>query len=127
RPEAVDRLRIRLDQHQPAEGPASRPTAVRLEAHRAPERAAATARLDRRADPRDARSRAVRHRARDREPESTQARRETMTAIATREAPTYTSPPTSAERAPASLDAQQISAWFGKRKVLERCSLTMPA
>jgi phosphate transport system ATP-binding protein len=32
----------------------------------------------------------------------------------------------SADRAPASLDAQQISAWFGKRKVLERCSLTMP-
>jgi phosphate transport system ATP-binding protein len=30
-------------------------------------------------------------------------------------------------RAPASLDAKQISAWFGKRKVLQRCSLTMPA
>jgi phosphate transport system ATP-binding protein len=36
---------------------------------------------------------------------------------------------TAAERggAPAELDAQQVSAWFGKRKVLERCSLTMHA
>ena len=51
-----------------------------------------------------------------------------MTAVApTREAPKPTSALTSAERAPASLDARQISAWFGKRKVLERCSLTMPA
>jgi phosphate transport system ATP-binding protein len=51
-----------------------------------------------------------------------------MTAVApTREAPKLTSALASAERAPASLDARQISAWFGKRKVLERCSLTMPA
>jgi phosphate transport system ATP-binding protein len=29
--------------------------------------------------------------------------------------------------APATLDAKKISAWFGKRKVLQRVSLTMPA
>jgi phosphate transport system ATP-binding protein len=28
---------------------------------------------------------------------------------------------------PATLDAQAVSAWFGKNKVLQRCSLTMPA
>jgi phosphate transport system ATP-binding protein len=28
---------------------------------------------------------------------------------------------------PATLNARQVSAWFGKRKVLERCSLTMSA
>jgi phosphate transport system ATP-binding protein len=28
---------------------------------------------------------------------------------------------------PATLDAQVVSAWFGKNKVLQRCSLTMPA
>ena len=30
-------------------------------------------------------------------------------------------------RAPATLDAKDVSAWFGRRKVLERCSLTMAA
>jgi phosphate transport system ATP-binding protein len=51
-----------------------------------------------------------------------------MTAIAstTEPAARRLSGLTSADRAPASLDAQQISAWFGKRKVLERVSLTMP-
>jgi phosphate transport system ATP-binding protein len=34
---------------------------------------------------------------------------------------------TAAGRTPATLDAVAISAWFGKRKVLERCSLTMEA
>jgi len=30
-------------------------------------------------------------------------------------------------RAPATLDAREVSAWFGPRKVLERCTLTMAA
>jgi phosphate transport system ATP-binding protein len=30
-------------------------------------------------------------------------------------------------KAPSELDAQLVSAWFGKRKVLDRCSLTMKA
>jgi phosphate transport system ATP-binding protein len=30
-------------------------------------------------------------------------------------------------RQPSTLEAKAVSAWFGKRKVLERCSLTMPA
>ena len=34
---------------------------------------------------------------------------------------------TGAVGAPATLDAKSISAWFGKRKVLQRVSLTMPA
>jgi phosphate transport system ATP-binding protein len=36
-------------------------------------------------------------------------------------------PSTPVGRVPATLDAVAVSAWFGKRKVLERCSLTMEA
>jgi phosphate transport system ATP-binding protein len=32
-----------------------------------------------------------------------------------------------ADRQPGTLEARNVSAWFGKRKVLERCSLTMQA
>jgi phosphate transport system ATP-binding protein len=34
---------------------------------------------------------------------------------------------TAGDAGPATLDAVSVSAWFGKRKVLERCSLTMEA
>ncbi|UQX90345.1 phosphate ABC transporter ATP-binding protein [Jatrophihabitans telluris] len=36
-------------------------------------------------------------------------------------------PPAPSRSAPASLEARALSAWFGRRKVLDRVSLTMPA
>ena len=62
RADVADRVRRRHDEQEPAQGSAGRPAAVRLEAHSRPGRDAERARVDRRADPRDVRARAVRRR-----------------------------------------------------------------
>jgi phosphate transport system ATP-binding protein len=54
-----------------------------------------------------------------------------MTTLDDRPSPSGSEEPTAAFPAsrsqPATLDAQQVSAWFGRRKVLERCTLNMSA
>jgi phosphate transport system ATP-binding protein len=50
-----------------------------------------------------------------------------MTTAMERERPTLVTAPSAAGLAPADLVATNISAWFSKRKVLERCTLAMEA
>src|SRR4029077_2865218 len=122
-------IRFRPDERGSAQGTPERLAALRLEADQSSQRNAEPTRLDRRTHSRDARARALRRGPPRHEQKPTKAREGTVTVTApnTDTAVSPTTTLTSTQRAPASLDAKQISAWFGKRKVLQRCSLAMPA